>query len=535
MRSLSLFNPTFSVVRERDQIYVDKSRFVYELAKVDHGQFFLARPRRFGKSLLVSTFESLFSSGTAQFKGLWIDGKWTDTTYKVLHLDFSGFSVASLASFKTGAVRKFMRVAKRAGLLPESLTVDDIPTPANFIEEICQSAPAHSIVLLIDEYDSPLSANLDNPIVFDELRSELRDFYAAIKEYAAWFRFVFITGVARLKDIAIFSAGSNIADISLNPAMGGIVGYTEDEIRTYFGDYLRRSAALLYGKATSYEIEEQNIERLMDELRLHYDGYCFDANARTHVFQTWSVLRFFAQETEPQFSDFWFQSGGLSKLLVEYFRTQGNVSSQACDSLTCSWDEFNSATTLQAMPIPVLLCQCGYYTIRRADAATVTLGLPNLELCKARARLLLFDVFAKTAVRDLLGQGAGFSAESSPQAVQEAFNAVLSATHSRNRLCSEYQVCDCIRLYFLGTGADVRGEVEQQGGRSDLVFEFARRRVVIEMKYARRSAECPGLLAKAVQQMRARDYGFYVPVKGLRRIAMAYDGESARIACACEA
>lgn len=331
LQQLPVSNPSFSSLRKDNQLYVDKTALIYELARYGNRQYLFTRPRRFGKTLLLSTLESLFRDGLKMFHGLAIEKLWQDRgTYKVLHLDFSMTLSDSPESFEKSAETMFLRAAEDCGLIERSSLQHDFSGLADAVDAVCRKSQDTSLVLLIDEYDSPLSANLNNPDVFESITSRMRSFFAAVKSYAGKFRFVFITGVSRFEHVSVFSAGSSIIDLSFDPAFGEIVGYTEEEIRRYFKGYLIRSAALL-NRVPEREVTEQQINALMDELRRYYDGYCFDRKHMTHVYQTWSVLRFFSSSGIPEFDDYWYDNGGITAILVNYFRSHGGYFHQPAE------------------------------------------------------------------------------------------------------------------------------------------------------------------------------------------------------------
>ena len=153
------------------------------------------------------------------------------------------------------------------------------------------------MVLLVDEYDSPLNTNLGNQNILNDIRKAIRDFYLSVKENSDKFRFIFVTGVSRFNKVALFSAGSSIEDLSLNPLYGSMLGYTEDEIRRYFAPHLKAAASSIFGISQD-EVTEAHIDQIMDGLRRHYDGYCFDENASAHVYQPWSVLNFLSPDNQ---------------------------------------------------------------------------------------------------------------------------------------------------------------------------------------------------------------------------------------------
>ena len=525
MKKLPIGKQGFDAIIAGDMVYVDKTDIICRMIE-NNDQCFISRPRRFGKSLLVSTLESLFSHGTEMFKGLAIEKLWTERTYRVLRFDFSGIQCDSLENFQKAAVRKFLRVAMKCGALDNTYSPENFTGIADLMDEITMNMDIGSTVLLIDEYDCPLNANLDNPEVFNGIRKAIRDFYSSVKENSDRFRFIFVTGVSRFHKVALFSAGSSIEDLSLNPLYGAMLGYTEDEIRHYFADYLKAAASSIFGINTD-AVTDVQISQVMDELRVHYDGYCFDEDASIHVYQPWSVLNFLAPNGRHKFSDYWFRDSGVSTLLNNFLTAAGGVSRDDEKPQPVLHDEFVMNLDLQSPAgKTVILAQCGYYTIKKADPFYFYFGLPNLELRHAWARILLSDTFKKCDQKGVqsLNQSAYVlnKTDVSDNDIALLFNRTYKILNSLHKAQSEYAVCDAPLLYCLGVGYDVRSEVSENGGRADLTFEMPGRRLIIEMKCAREGESPEKKLEEAKAQIMKHDYGNYIPVKEIRRFAMVF-------------
>ena len=228
LQRLPLNMPDFIALRESGMIYVDKTREIASIAMLRQ-QFFLARPRRFGKSLLISTFEALFSEGLKHFEGLAIHDIWReDRCYNVVRLDFSTIRLFdSIEAF----IQQFERLLSDAfgkyGFKPQQGEDRLIHLE---IDNWLKTQPRQSLVLLIDEYDAPLTAVLDNQELFKAVRERLASFYSVCKTNVAQLRFFFMTGIAKFNQTGIYSELNNLVDISLDPMYGDIVGYTESEI-----------------------------------------------------------------------------------------------------------------------------------------------------------------------------------------------------------------------------------------------------------------------------------------------------------------
>ena len=323
----------FISIRESNYIYVDKTKYIYDMT-CSADPIFLSRPRRFGKSTLISTFEELFRHGVkpydghdSYFKGLYIENKWKDDKdYLIMKLDFAKIFTDYCKKGKD-FTNKFIEVlneyAKKFGITPKlNGKVSDA------FSNILDNVQNQSLVILIDEYDYPLTQNIDHPKVFDEIAQTLRSFYQCIKSDSGKYRFVFITGITRYKDTAIFTAGNTIDDVSLNSEYGEIVGYTRDEIKHYFLDNLKYAISAKKSKDID-DVTETEIEDLLNELTKMYDGYCFDKYLMTHVYSTWSILSFL-KNRDAKLENYWYQNGGLPSILLKYI---SNVKNQAIDLL----------------------------------------------------------------------------------------------------------------------------------------------------------------------------------------------------------
>ena len=524
MKELPIGVQNFDSVITNGLVYVDKTAIINQMIK-NRRMNFISRPRRFGKSLLVSTLESLFSRGTEMFKGLAIEKLWTDKTYRVLRFDFSGIECGSVEKFQKDAVEKFLDVAKEAGVLDWQDTPDKYRTIKIMMNKICLAAEDRSMVLLVDEYDSPLNANLGRPEVFDGIREAIRDFYLSVKENSDKFRFIFVTGVSRFNKAALFSAGSSIEDLSLNPLYGALLGYTEDEIRHYFAPHLKAAASSIFGISTD-AVTDVQISQVMDELRVHYDGYCFDEEASIHVYQPSSVINFLAPNGTYKFSDFWFRDSGASTLLQNFMTAAGGVTRDYENQQVPRNEFVMNIEPMGQTGKAVILAQCGYYTIKKADPFYFYLGLPNLELRHAWARILLLDTFKKCDRQGVQAISQSAYVLNKPDVndhdIALLFNRTYKVLNSLHKADSEYAACDAPLLYCLGAGYDVRSEAAENGGRADLTFEMPGRRLVIEMKCARAGESPEKKLEEAKEQILKHDYGNYMPIKEIRRFAMVF-------------
>jgi hypothetical protein len=349
---------TFEKLREEGYLYVDKTKHLVDL--IDNGSvYFLARPRRFGKSLTVSTFDSIFSGEKKLFRGLYAESFFDRRDYKthpVIRLDMSGVSAREgMAEFKEGILDQLEWAASRYGAPFERTSPGR--ALAKLIKSLCDE---RSVVLLVDEYDKPMLDFLSESEKANDVREALRDFYIHIKSSDKFLRFVFITGVAKFSRMGVFSAFNNMQDISLKNEYASMLGYTHEELTDNFGPFIARSAREL-------KISEAD---LLDNMAEYYDGFSFDGVQR--VYNPFSALNFFS---DSYFGDYWFETGAPSflakymkdrKLTVEQFR-----GTEITRGFAASPGEIETATATS------FLYQSGYLTLRPGTTSDFSLDYPN--------------------------------------------------------------------------------------------------------------------------------------------------------------
>lgn len=513
---LPLGTSTFSALRLNGEIYVDKTRLIYSLCSKP-GKVFLARPRRFGKSLLVSTFHSLFKYGVREFSGLAIESVWHERRYPVVWLDFSELgSCDSPHDFETEFRRLVCENFADAGYEGE-------PDWLQFSRWLA-GQPMRSIVLLIDEYDAPLTACLNDPALFEEIQNILGKFFRTLKSKEGALRFFFMTGITKFADTGIFPGFNDLQDTTLDPQYGALLGYTEKEIRDSFSSHLSRAADVL--KRT-----EQSI---VEELRLRYNGFCFDEEASVRVFCPWSVLNFFNQPARG-FQNYWYRSGGRPAVLMEYLRSHplGNPASYGRPQ-PLMLSALEASNTLNDLPLVSLLVQTGYLTIKeRALEGLLVVGYPNREVSDSMAQLYA-DELLRGADRLAIGLPGieGTLANGSLEEVVSLFNRVFSAIdYDRYPIRDEASCRAFLQVLLIGAAMMPEVEVHNAHGRSDLEVEAGPRRWIFEIKFARSESHTQKLLAEGVAQLKARRYGEAAPLLsgvGVKSAVLVFSGEKRR-------
>ena len=510
-------------------IYVDKTKYIRDLIKLE--KVFISRPRRFGKSLTLDTIATLFETGVEPyFKGTWIYDKWTEPTYPVLRLNFLNFDKNSLEKFNNKLNSKITEFAE----LNQVTTYKEKEEAEDSIDHLLEQLRLEhrQIVILIDEYDCQMTANINNEALYKQFQEKIKSFYANIKDKFA-IKFLGITGVTRLKDVAIFSVGSDINDITNASAYSQMIGFTRDEIKKYYIDYLKLAASY-ENNCTVDNVTEAQIESLLDRLAKNYDGYCFDEFYKKKVFSTWSVNKFFQSVVSNKFvyfGEYWYDNGGLPSILVNYLKTHELNIFEYLDKdkfLKVSSDDFKNPTALTTINQNVLMCQTGYLTLRSDlnKTSTVALGIPNGEIYKALNRLLANNIFkGNTDITD--DYGRSLLEVGTVDDIINLFNSALnSVSYDNYPIVSESSVQNMLKLYLLGAHQKVLSEVHEAKGRADLVVNTDNRRIVFEFKYAKNETEAKSKLHDAVEQIKTRGYGNIVPNKTeLLRIAAVFNAD----------
>lgn len=353
---------TFSEIRRRDMLYVDKTEYVYRMAS--SGKFFfLSRPRRFGKSLLVSTFQSYFEGRKELFKGLAIEKlehEWTE--YPVLHFDMSGGKHLDKEQLNRYLLSVLTENENRFGIKADA--IDPNIRLMNLIKSLYQQT-GKQVVVLIDEYDAPLLdvAHQDDNLI--ELRYIMRNFYSPLKLSEPYLRFVFLTGITKFSQLSIFSELNNIKNISMDEPYSGICGITKDELLTQMSediDALAKKMSLT---------REETIEKLKE----NYDGYHFTWPS-PDVFNPFSLLNCFA---DGKTKAYWFGSG-TPTYLINMLR-KFNVLPTRITKMYAKASSFDAPTENMTTITP-LLYQSGYLTIKDYEPMSeiYTLDIPNKEI-----------------------------------------------------------------------------------------------------------------------------------------------------------
>ena len=509
-------------------IYVDKTEYIPKLVKLK--RVFISRPRRFGKSLTLDTIATLFETGVEPyFKGTWIYDKWTEPTYPVFRLSFLNLDNSSMDLFKkqlNSKITEFANKIRVKGYVEKTEPEDSILSLLEKLEE-----ETRQIVILIDEYDYQLTSNINNDELYKQFQQKIKRIYANIKDKFA-IKFLGITGVTRLKDVAIFSVGSDIRDITNSSAYSQMIGFTRDEIKKFYIDYLKLAASY-ENNCNVDEVTDTQIESLLDRLAQNYDGYCFDEDYEKKVFCTWSVNTFLqsvVDKKKVQFGEYWYDNGGLPSILANYLQTHKLNALDYIDkdkTINIKVNDFKNPTSLTSINQNVLMCQTGYLTLRSPvySKGFMTLGIPNSEVYNALFSLMALNIFDDTKLLSVNEQILTQSKDAGE--ILGLFNTVLNTVSYDNYpISSEAVVQQLLYMYLKGICNSVTAEQHSSKGRADLVIESDNRRIVFEFKYAENETEAKAKLSEAVEQIKTRDYGNILPKKNeLLRIATVFNAD----------
>ena len=355
---------TFERIRKEDKFYIDKTEYVYRMTHTDGTYFFLSRPRRFGKSLLVSTFQSYFEGKKELFEGLAIEKlekEWNE--YPVLHFDLSKgkhMEKEQLNRYLLDIIEKQeARFDCMSNKIDVNIRLDDL------INAVYQKT-GKQVVVLIDEYDAPLLDVAHEKEKLDELRNTMRNFYSPLKGNESMLRFVFMTGITKFSQLSIFSELNNIKNVSMDEPYAGICGITKEELLTQMSDDIDALAGHL----------ELSREETIQELKDHYDGYHF-CWPSPDVFNPYSLLNCFAKQ---EMDDYWFGSG-TPTYLINMMRKYEFLPADLGEAIEVGKKDFDAPTETMTTIVP-LLYQSGYVTIKGYDKPTklYLLALPNQEI-----------------------------------------------------------------------------------------------------------------------------------------------------------
>ena len=508
-RNLPIGIQDFKYIRDYDCVYVDKTAYVYRMAKQGK-PYFLSRPRRFGKSLLLSTLKAYFEGNKELFKGLAIDElekEWTE--YLVFLIDLNVGEYDSVASLQASLNSQLRVLESKWGAKAQG-----DPLSSRFESLIHRAAEqtGKKVVVLIDEYDKPLVQHLENDSIQGEFRAVLKSFYGVLKSADPWLRFVFITGVTKFSHVSIFSDMNQLDDISMEKNYAGICGITERELTETFEHEIQQLAG------------GNNITRdeTLVEMRKRYNGYRFALDSEP-VYNPFSVLNTLKKQT---FGYYWFRTGTPTFLIEQIkaarfnipdFTNGVSIHAQGIDDYRAKGDN----------PIP-LLYQTGYLTITDYDSriGKYTLGFPNEEVKYAFLNELLDSYFPRGMNLQRLFVG-DFAEDLWKGDIEEFMtrlrSLIASMPYGVKSEETESWFQTVVYLLFVLLGQYVQAEVHSRKGRADMVVITDDSVYVFEFKITDgRDGKTAG---DALRQIDEKDYMGQYRASGKRlvKIGAIYD------------
>ena len=461
MKKLPIGIQTFSKIREEDYIYIDKTKDALELIN-SYNYAFLSRPRRFGKSLFVSTLQELFEGNKKLFEGLYVYDKWDwEDKYPVIKISFSG-DMRSPEGLKRNILQILKHNQRRLQVKCDNINNYD----TCFDDLIFNVYEKYNkrVVILIDEYDKAILDNLDQMEVATQNREILRAFYGIMKESDKYIKFVFITGVSKFAKANIFSGLNNLEDITLRPKFGTICGYTQNDMETTILPYL------------------DGVD--LRELKAWYNGYNF---LNDKVYNPFDILLFI--KNDFRFKNYWFKTGTPS-FLVKLFR-EGDYNLATFEYLTVG-EELLESFDIENITFETIMFQSGYLTIKDieevGDNTFYHLSFPNIEVKKSFNDYVLSNYFVnrskKVAVQIALYKLLAKSDLDGLKQVLKSLFASIAYNNFTNNYIENYEgfYASVIYAYFAGAGFDdIKAEDVTNGGRIDLsvfiddkvyIFEF---------------------------------------------------------------
>ena len=483
MKGINTGTSDFADLITNDAIYVDKTSYMYRLASDTNNKvIFMSRPRRFGKSLTISAFKALFQGRRELFKGLAIEKLgWKWQTYPVLHFEFNDLRATSIEDFDADFVAYVKGRLTGAGYAYD----DNISYALNFgraIEELhAKSLEDHKkdpestgegVVILIDEYDAPVGHSLDDVKKAESIRDRLSAFYSQMKNRVGCIRFLFMTGISKFTKLSVFSALSNIRDVSQNKEYATMFGYTEEELTANFEEHLREHAAIMGKPYEDYRAE----------LRHWYNGFRFSPDIETTVYNPISIAYTLKEKSGSGFKATWATTGRPS-MLMNYLKREDMLRVDYERMKGVSSAEFDVAELRHLRPVAMLL-QSGYLTIRDYSPVTglYTLGVPDEEVRRDLCTLMT-GVAARTDMQWAASLGGKLLAE----CWDDFFDGLKSlyaamAYGSTERRVHENSYGRCLSLLLASQGFDFTMENVQSNGRADVVAKHPAEVCIFELK-----------------------------------------------------
>ena len=474
----------FASIRKDDAIYVDKTEYIYKICSPADSNYFLSRPRRFGKSLTLDTIAELFSGNKALFKGLWIEDKWDWTdTYPVIRMSLDAISheeglIEALKDALHDIAKTFkIKLRKK--------------TPSSLFKELIEAVvekTGKQVVILIDEYDRPIIDYIDpfNLEKANKQRDILKAFFSILKSSSNHIRLLFITGVSKFSRVSIFSDLNHLIDLTLNKKYAALCGYTQEELEHFFAPYLKVMPA-----------------DTLEKMKLWYNGYSWDG--ATFMYNPFSVLNFFDNQT---YNNYWF-STGMPTFLIKLLRKRFVYKLEETEVSNLVLESFN-LEKFDDLDLDSLMLQTGFLTIKKIrPEGTFILDYPNKEVKQAFGQFLLSE-YTHTRVTVPYGPNILRALDENNLAgAIKIINDLVQTVPDQNYINDQEKFFHAIiHLIFTMIGSDPRSEMHTSTGRMDTVVILAHRIYLFEFKLNETAKE-------AIQCIKDRNYAASLRLRNL--------------------
>jgi len=489
MKKLPVSHQTFSEIIEENHLYVDKTGDIYNLINSSGKYFFISRPRRFGKSLTVSTLKEIFSGNKELFKGLYIYDKIEWNKYPVILVDFTLISRSDREVLKSSLSSFLDKTAEQNKItLKNKFTGDKF---RELIEELNKNS-TKKVVILIDEYDKPIIDHITDIKKASENREVLREFYSILKGSDEYIKFVFITGVSKFSKVSIFSGLNNLKDITLYDDFSTIMGITQEELISYFPLWIKELG----------EKEELSEKETLEKIKYWYDGYSWDGIKR--LYNPYSILNLFDSK---KFRNYWF-STGTTTFLIELMKKE-KYEITGLENITVSEYVFDSYD-IENIGLNSLLFQTGYLTVKRVDKKTglYTLTCPNSEVKESILNYLLGEMIDKevSLVKPLYLELKHFFQEKKIDKAIDIIKSMFAKIPYTLHIDAESYYHSLFYIILTLMGVKIDPEVLTDKGRIDGVLEFSDKIYIMEFKYGKAGSKMKSLLNKAIKQIKEKKY-----------------------------
>lgn len=517
LSKLPLGKTAFENFKKLGFVYVDKTDLIAKLAQ-DPQPTFLSRPRRFGKSTLIDTLEVLFSKGKEAFKGYKLYDIWESTdTYPVIHLDFSAIQVNDYQTVVDTLIKAMSEQFKKYGFDTSDVATDKYP--ATYFNTVLERYNGN-VVILIDEYDNLLirAKNISDDL-YKKVLELYNDLFNIIKlQSGKKSLFTFVTGILKLSQTSIFSGSNSFQDVSFNSEYSTLLGYTQEEIHEYFDEYIENFA----------NVNSITKEEVYLKLKENYNGYSFDAEAKTSVYNPWSILNCLKNPTR-KFDKYWIETGSPESLLKKRYVREMNshklderlkplIEFSEKSQIFVNEKDLTSKTSIDDISDISLLYQAGFLTIKgKNDFDQLLIDYPNLEVKSCFAQILFEKIFKSNQATSNLSNDIGNKAyiekilcNGDVNAISTLFSNILRVIgyDARHELfLKETLVTNLINCVLEVQTIQTYREKQNISGRSDLEVIIGKEKFVFEFKLADNSNEIEAKKQEAFAQIKKHHYG----------------------------